>query len=104
MSDQQRIITLQMTEEQYEHIKYCVDYVKRNREMALKAYYDKKEKKGDKSRHQKIDINLPNVQDVNIQQPIRATTNHVEKAILPIKPPSPTMQLVIMKQPIQIAV
>ena len=91
MAEQPRTITLQLTEDQYEYIKYCVDSMKRNREMALKAYYDKQGKLGKKPRQTRTTINLPKLQSVDLQQTIHTA-----------EPPPQLLQLVIMKQPVQI--
>ncbi|CAH6419988.1 Hypothetical protein HVR_LOCUS1045 [uncultured virus] len=71
--------------------------MKRNREMALKAYYNKQEKMGKKPRSTRTTINLPELQNADLQQPIHATTNHVEPAILPVKSSTLPLQLVVIK-------
>lgn len=96
MEGQQRSITLQLTEDQYEYIRYCVDAKQyNNRGMALKSYYDKQDKKPWQTNPR---ITLPELQKINYQQLIQPITNESYPVPLDIEIHPLPVGSVIMKQ------
>jgi hypothetical protein len=93
---QDQVITLQVTVAEYEHIQYCIDYVNRNRERALKAYYDKKEKLGVKTRPSRPVLNLPGY---IMSSPVQSQPKLVPQTFSPIQ--SQTKLVPQISSPIQ---
>lgn len=75
-----RILTVQMSEQQYKHLLYCADYVEKIRERNRQGYYNRKERDGKQTRKK---ILIPGTE----------TYEQYTQVNVPVKP----LQLVVMK-------